>query len=374
MLKIGKHVQPKRLTFRFLSLGFLGIMPVYYKSFAFVRPEPLLAALGVLAAYVFLDMLHENKAPTKKLVLLGVILGLEVLARQWGFFSLAAIGIFMTIHAKKNNLGLSYLSKSLTVMFGTAFLVGGWFYLHLISEYGSPIAYNLEPIDEISINSHPADFFFGLKLNKLFSDPIKPAFQRSFVPIFYTEFWGDYDQFFIVYGVDNKYNAYIDGNYINTRELQMQHVPVDDRRWQSNRYEIYAYLGRVNMAALLPTAVLLAGFVLGLRRTYKWTISKSSTSEDATYAFATLLVTISSIGFLWFLINYSYGNATTAKATYMLHIFPFLALLSAGGLLELGRYSKRALLFVLFLLGLVVLHNLPMFFTNYNTWVLSNIQ
>jgi hypothetical protein len=258
------------------------------------------------------------------------------------------------------------------MIFGAAFLVGGWFYLHLFAEYGTALAFNRDSLGEFSLYSQPAEFYFGLNTDKLFSDPVKPSLRRSIIPIFYTEIWGDYYQHFSVFGVDRKYKAYIGGNYINIRELQMQDVPAEDRRWETNRYDINAYLGRVNIAGLLPTAVLLAGFALGLQRIFRWMVSSKPSPEDTAYALFAIIVIVSVSGFLWFLAQYTHGVLNTAKATYMLQIFPFLAFLSAGVLLIIDRYSRRALLLVIFLLGLVTLHNLPVFFTNYNTWVLSS--
>ena len=69
-------------------------------------------------------------------------------------------------------------------------------------------------------------------------------------------------------------------------------------------------------------------------------------------------------GYMWFLIMYpSIGRGDTIKATYMLHLFPYVALL--GGML-IERIRERlpfVYAFVIGLLLLVAVHNLPVMLT-----------
>ena len=75
---------------------------------------------------------------------------------------------------------------------------------------------------------------------------------------------------------------------------------------------------------------------------------------------------LSLAGYLWFLISYPVpGSGTTLKATYLLLIFPILALL-AGDLA--GRLPKRYRAAALALIFACALHNSPVFFTHFILW------
>jgi hypothetical protein len=79
-----------------------------------------------------------------------------------------------------------------------------------------------------------------------------------------------------------------------------------------------------------------------------------------------LLVTSAYAGYFWFLVSYpSPDKGNTIKATYMLHTFPFVAVL-VGCLLErLRDTSLRLRLVAAVLLVATFLHNLPAMVTRF---------
>jgi hypothetical protein len=373
LLKIGRLVYPERIDFRIFSLISLGILPVYYKTFAFVRPEPQLAALSVMAIYISLKIFVEKNLSLRYVSLLGITMGLIILSRQWGFFVLGAIALYACYHLTAKTIESPDFLKTTLISFSIALLIGGWFYLHLYERYGSVTAFNKRPISSFSLALHPPRFYFGLGLDNIFLDPVDRSIEGQILPIFYSEIWGDYWQFFTVRGIDRQFGAYIDGNFINTREAQMKDVSVGERRWVTNRFEINGYLGRVNLVSLFPTFLMLSGLASGIfRLTRDLAKARIVNSPQVSLFLFTLIIIVSLAGYLWFLVLYARPGPTEVKATYMLQIFPFLALLTAEFLMKIKDTSKNLLKATLIGILVVFLHNLPTLFTNYNTYWLSN--
>jgi len=153
------------------------------------------------------------------------------------------------------------------------------------------------------------------------------------------------------------------------------------------------YLGRVNVAGLFPSTLYLLGLFggftalarlalntqMGIKVRYR--LEKAFTSlkiravpregfqggtRDLALALFVMIVIFSFAGYAWFLIRYpNPGKGDTIKAGYVLHVFPFLALM-AGDLLErLRKRSNLLYIGVLVLLTLLTIHNLSAMLTHY---------
>ncbi len=82
------------LTLALWTLLLLGTLPVYYKTFAFVRGEPLAAFLAVVAVERSLSIWASQGARRGQWLGLGATLGLLMLAKQWGAFVVVAVALF----------------------------------------------------------------------------------------------------------------------------------------------------------------------------------------------------------------------------------------------------------------------------------------
>ncbi len=80
---------------------------------------------------------------------------------------------------------------------------------------------------------------------------------------------------------------------------------------------------------------------------------------------AMLAVLVSLAGYAWFLIRYPHPRGATIKATYILQVFPFAALLGADLLEWVRDRQRRAWSVLLFVLILVIGHNLPALVTHH---------
>jgi hypothetical protein len=342
----------------------LGLLPVYYKSFAFVRGEPFVAFFVVFIVYQALLLFVRRRWNWPRVVVLGAALGLLVLSRQWGFLLFPGLilwVIFLTVKETQKNGERLRLIKMLLVVLTISFLVGSWFYLNLPRHNGAATNFNRSPAPSFSLSNQPSEFYFGLGSDKLFSDPLRPAFPNRFLPIFYSELWGDYWQYFVVAGYDLRTGAFISGGKLEELTAQ-QPIP----EWlATNRFRINAYLGRINLVSLFPTALGLVAIFFGLK-CIRYVGRNEGTDQAKSLLLVMLYVIISLAGYFWFLVMYpNLGKGDTIKATYLLQTFPFIALL-VGIMLQIIREKKRLVYRIIMLFLVIVwLHNLPAMLTHY---------
>jgi len=365
LIKTCDIIRPNDAHFKITSLAFLGMLPVYYKTFAFVRGEPLVAFLSVLVVYKTLTVFVQDACSLSNIVVLGFSLGLLILARQWGFFLFPAIIIFVAVlMLKQKEKRLPFL-KATIVSLLIACMVGGWFYVHLYRQYGTIKAFNRPPRPVFSFSNQPSEFYFGLGLDKLFSDPIRNSFPNQFLPIFYSETWGDYWCYFVVYGRNVRNGRFLSGWQLQ-KELSRDPPPL----WlKTNRYDVRNYLGRVNLVSLFPSAILLAGIVVGIVYFGRFVGNYSANDRITMYSLLALVIAISFAGYFWFLVMYPKpGEGDTIKATYMLHTFPFVSILAGEFLQRIRQESIHVYQAILVLLAISTLHNFPVFITRYVSW------
>lgn len=329
LLRIGTRLRPESAVLRGVALGLLGLLPVYYKTFAMLRGEPFVLLLTLLLCDRLLALL-ERPPQRRDALILGVEGGLLLLSRQWGALVLVGVGLWWLIFALARQPAVRRLLWPGLGAGLIALLLGGWFYLALLANTGSALAFNRAPAAEVK----PADFFTGLGGDELFTYPFSPGYDGQALPIFYTEIWGDYFGYFHV-----------------QRPPIAAPLPA----------ELLAYPGRVNFVALLPTLFLLAGLGDGLRRTLRL-----RQAQAAAPGLLTIVTAASLAGFVWFLARYPSGDADTAKATYVLQIFPLLALLGGALAESLQRRSPAGFRLLVILLAGVAAHTSLMYFSAMN--------
>lgn len=315
------------------ALGLLAILPVYYKSLAQpIRSEVWLALLAVLLAWRLVLVVDAHRLTAREASLLVLLGGGLLLARQFGAFVLVAAGVFLLGGAARRRPLRRPAVMSIAALALGAIALAGWFYVHLYLAYRSPMVYARRSPGRGLRNQAPS-FYFGTGDGQLFTLPLRPAFPNQLVPIFYAETWGDYWQYFVVWGRTPQ--RVLSGQYL---EGTLHRAP---ERVVTNRPEMGRYLGRVARLALLPSAVLLAGFCYGFAALVRW--MRHASTRDAAAALAALIVAVTAVGYFYFLVQYpARPLGTTIKATYVLHAFPFLALLGGYALVALRQRRRTA--------------------------------
>jgi hypothetical protein len=223
-----------------------------------------------------------------------------------------------------------------------AAVIGGWFYLHLFASFGSITAFNLEGTG-FSFRNQPRSFYLtsGLKNALLFKQPSRPTFDNRFLPIFYSDTWGDYWCFFSC-------------------------IRDDLLHWTANQDDISPYLGRVNLLSLFPTGLLFGGLITGGLSLWKTLRNKRIENEQLFLGFLFLAVLSSIAGFLWFVISYPlFPTGVTIKATYMIQIFMIMPILTAFTLEKIHSWKPPLYWASLAALLLIFFHNLPALVTRF---------
>lgn len=363
LLRICDLIKPGNSLIKLGSLAFLALVTVYYKTFSFVRGEPWVAFFAVFAAYHALRVFLLGERARSRVLITGAAMGLLALSRQWGFLLFPAVVSLAALQAIRDRKTLTTQLKTLAAILVVSFAVGSWFYFVLLARHGSALAFSVEPSSRFAPFDQPTSFFFGLAPNRVFTDPVRASFHNKLIPVFYSEIWGDYWAHFVVYGRDRRTGETVRGQVLETA---LEQTPRPE--WlETNRYGISAYLGRVNLVSLLPSLLAIAGAVIGAMHLGRAAFHNRS-DESVALAFCFLAIVFSLIGYGWFLIRYPVSNGVTIKATYLLHIFPFAAVLAGNALEVVRQKSIAAGAAILLILALVFIHNLPAMITRYFSW------
>ncbi|HTP00128.1 MAG TPA: hypothetical protein VMJ64_02040, partial [Anaerolineales bacterium] len=214
LLKICRLLLPNSIVLRISVLAMLGILPVYYKTLSLIRGEVYLPLLVSLIAYLVLRIFAVGQTNTANFILLGILIGLAILARQWGLLVLPAILLFIGYVSIKDHAMIPAALRAGLACLIIPALVAGWYYLIMYHRYGSLTAWD-RPASHLSLTALPASFYFGLGSGKLFTDPIRPSFSNQFPAIFYSDTWGDYSAYFLVYIKDK-----VTGDYQTGKDLE----------------------------------------------------------------------------------------------------------------------------------------------------------
>jgi hypothetical protein len=359
LLRICDRLRPGDNLFKLLALCLYGLPAVSYKTFSQLRGEPWVVFFSVLVLCEMLNILVHARFTWRPSLGLGLWGGCLLLSRQWGALLFAGVTLYGLIVAVRQP-GRLWMLRTLVISSLLAGIIGGWFYFVLYIRHGSIRAFNRSPTT-FSLQNQPLDFYVGAGNGKLFDEPIRRAFPNQVGPIFYSEFWGDYWCFFLVYARDPYTNAWIDG-YHQEMALSQEHPP----RWDTNRFSMGTYLGRVNLVALLPSLLFLLG--VGFAASCLVRVLLSSSVDQRTSVCALLVVAIlaSFAGYGWFLVAYpNPGKGDTIKASYMIQALPCLALLGAEALYRLRSRSVWSFRVITGALLVAALHCAPTWWTRY---------
>ena len=346
-----------------LALLCLGMIPAYYKTFAMIRGEALLATLAVVAAWVAIrTFVGRERMPVGGAIVLGLLLGGAAISRQWGIFLIPPV-VLLAAWRMRRDRKFWPAFRTLAIAGFFCAISGSWYYLHLHHKYGSVTAFNRgeESIDR------PVGFYVGFPVTRVIAKPIRPDEpQRWVLPILYCDTWGDYWMHFLIYG-KNRRGHYMQGNYIT---MTNDRLPPPRRSVQDNIRQIRPYLRRVSAVSLLPTAVMIAGLGFGVVTVIRLARTRAAATDPPdvpamTVAFAAMVVVSTLGGYYWFLTNYTDLNGDTIKASYILQTYPFLALMAAVVLWRLLERRRRLAAVLIVLLIAAAAHNTPAMFTNY---------
>ena len=362
VLKICRLARPGRRDLEILSLLILATLTVYYRTFAFVRGEPLLAMLILAAVHQTLRLTQLRRAIRWNAIWLGFIAGGAILSRQWAFFFFPALFFFLLLRVTRGRESMRRATWIFATVCIAACLVGGWFYIHLKNNEGRITAFNRPMYRPFSLRHHPRNFYVSFPLRAMLTNPVRPSFEGQIIPIFYSDLWGDYWSYFLVYARNKKSRNWINGYNLS---LALKEGDKALAEIKTNRNRIARYLGRINAVSSVVSLMLVLGFFWGA-----WHLARSillSALDTQTESLAWLFIISASCisGYAFFLISTPTVHGDTIKPSYLLHVFPLLAILTADLVISLGSRFPQLKIVLIGSILLTFLHNAPAFFTRF---------
>ncbi|MCC7145704.1 MAG: hypothetical protein IT443_04595 [Phycisphaeraceae bacterium] len=368
-------------------LGLILLLPVYFKTFAMIRGEPAVAALAVLAVDQILRSVDRGRYGIWRGLALGVTLGLLALGRQWGVLLLPA-AVLATWAAWRRERPAAdpsarrcVLAMALAATLATA-LVGGWFYVRLHQVYGSCTAFN-RPLRSLALANHAPSFYLDPAWDELLTTPVRPAFAMRMLPIMWSEIWGDYWGYWVVYSRDDRFpnGRYLDGiqfqdalAVLRQQATANQSPTIVMPSWLHTNYlTMPAYLGTVNALAVVPGALLLTCFVMACRRAGVFVRQSFCRSFASSFSVAdlamTLVVTMTLVtvaGYMVFLIRVPpESEGDTIKAAYLLQVLVLLAIPWGIGWRQAWKIHPRFARWLAVLIFMITIHNAPLLVTRF---------
>jgi len=326
-MKIIKIIFNKDTSFSLTILLTIGIFSTNYKAISMIRGEMYILFLNAFLIYRFL-LLVKNSFNYKKqdIFIFGVLIGFLALSRQWAFLLFPA---YFIIYLFIEKIYKEQYIKFMFYSFFIGFLISGWFYIGLFLEYGSFTTFNQSPT-KFSFLNQPLDFYipFINDGSMIFTKPIRPNFKNQFLPILYSDLWGDYWGYF----------SFTSRSLLTGR----------------NQANIADYLARVNLVSLIPTFFLFYGF----KQSIKSFKNLKTNNLDHLNKYLVIAVFISFFGYLWFLITFPNSSGDTNKSTYIIHLFHLLGLCSALSIEKLKISNTKVGFSILSILFFVFIHNL----------------
>jgi hypothetical protein len=191
LLVLVRLLWPGRDVLHLAAVVFFVVCPVVMKSAAMFHPEPLSMLLSTAAIVLAARLLVHSDYRLRATVPLGLALGLAQLVRAWTLWTLGAVVLVLVIAAVTRARDRRPLLGAIAVVAAVALVVPAPWYAHQLSRYDSALFGQPHP-DEPLWSRRPLGFFAGVGLPEVVSEPYRPSFSRQFVPIAYTEIWGDY--------------------------------------------------------------------------------------------------------------------------------------------------------------------------------------
>jgi hypothetical protein len=322
LLVLTRLLFPGRPVARWAALAFFVCCPLVLRTLAMFHPQPLALFLSTLALTVTARMIVQRRFGLWDWATLAVTLGALQVVRSVGLWTVGVILLTLVAVAAADPGQRRVIRNGLAVFGTAAFLLALPWYIHLQATTGNAVLGRNSTLEPLS-RRWPAAFYVSPGLPDVISEPHRGALPRRFLPILYTDTWGDY------FGIWS---------------------------WNPPRPELTARTNRrlvVQSIVGLPlTGFALAGWIalLGL--------AVARFREAPARLLVVLLPAVSLAGALYYAVQHPSTDGDTVKAMFLLTAVPTWAIsfgFAADTLLTRGRRIAVPLLATLALCGLVSL-------------------
>ena len=322
LLVLTRLLFPGRSVVRWAALGFFVCCPIVLRTVAMYHPQPLAAFLSTLALTLTARMIVRSRYGLWEWVSLAATLGAVQLVRSVGLWTVGVVAVALVATGIVDSTQRRAIRNGLVTCVAAAVLLALPWYIHLQSTTGSPVFGRIFPTTPLS-ERWPAAFYVSPGLPEVVSEPHRGGLPPRFLPILYTDTWGDY------FGIWS---------------------------WNPPRPELTAPVERrlvvQSIVGLPMTAFALAGWfaLLGL--------ALVRCRDAPARLLVVLMPPVSLLGALYYAIQGPNGDGDTVKGMFLLTAVPAWAIsfgFAADTLLTRSRRVALPVLAVLALCALVAL-------------------
>ena len=292
-----------------LAVGFAAVLPVNLYSAAYFSNEPFHAGLAGLLLWLGADSLLAERIVARRVVLLGLVLGLAALTKFTALLLAPALGLVVAWRSLATpRAGLARAAASAALLLGVAALVAGWFYLRNWLVLGDPVIGNWGSLPGAGHRWWQQPGFHTPAYYERFGEALVHPYLsgfRSFWDGLYSTLWGD---------------GFLAGRIDPARRHDF---------WS------YDYMSAGYLAALPVSAALALGVLRGLRLA----VADGEPGRRAAHAWLLLAGWSLAIAFVYLTLRLPFFSQ--AKAAYLLPLAPAFAVWFALGARAIDAWLAR---------------------------------
>jgi len=212
LIGIVRVLFPGRPWLRVLALGAFVMIPVALKTDAMFHPQPLEMFLATLAVVLVTRLIRDGRYPWWNALALGLTVGVAQLVRSAGLWVFAAVFLALAVTVVARPGVRRPAGKALAIVTVLGVLLPLPWYIYLGTTYenpvlgrrGAPPPAQRAPATRGAVSPELASLVVPLALAQSlsyytsgglpesFTHPYRGALPPRFLPVLYTETWGDY--------------------------------------------------------------------------------------------------------------------------------------------------------------------------------------
>ncbi|MBU1323258.1 hypothetical protein KKE48_03955 [Patescibacteria group bacterium] len=326
---IFRKLNPKNIYIAWFYLIWLLSIPVLNKMIPMYNLEIPQLILASFLIWFFIKYILF-KPTLRKIILLAIFCGIILSLRLMSFTLLLSMGLTLILAAYFKIIPFKKMLIYNLVFTIVSLLIGGQYY-YFYQDRGV-FGEKMEDLIQIPLwKRQPKSFYLDTFFRTMMRQPIRPNFPNRFIPIFYSDFWGDYWNYF----PQRRFGLTID-------ELRKNRL-----RITQDRINRLAWQNRIN---LIPTIIIILGIIKAIISFIKSKVTRNKlTYRKISETFLSIFFVTTFLAF--FYMNHKFANTykgDTIKASYILYSIPCLVYFAVIFLQSLKKY--RLLYFSLIIL------------------------
>lgn len=191
VVALARLLFPRRPVLHWAALAFFVCCPVVLKTAAMFHPQTLAALLMTLAFVLCARMIVHRRYGFVEWAALAATLAAAQLVRSVAIWAVAIVVMVLIVAAAARPEHRRAITKPLAIALAAVVLVPLPWYVYLQSKGSNPIFGR--GMSVLRTEGYlPPTFYVSPGLPELITEPHRGSFSPRFLPILYTDTWGDY--------------------------------------------------------------------------------------------------------------------------------------------------------------------------------------